>query len=134
MQFAVSLFGLPQRITRILLVEDHADIREVTGMVLRNAGYDVTTAATKAEALALCREQSFGLLIGDIGLPDGNGYDLMREIAQSCKIKGIAFTSFGHEDDVAKARAAGYSAHLIKPIDLDVLLGTVGKILDELPA
>jgi CheY-like chemotaxis protein len=124
---------LPQGTKRILLVEDHADIREVTGIVLRNAGYDVTTAATKAEALALCGEHFFDLLIGDIGLPDGNGYDLMREIAKTCNIKGIAFTGFGQEDDVAKALAAGYSAHLIKPIDLEILLGAVVKILHDQP-
>jgi CheY-like chemotaxis protein len=125
---------LPDTTKRILLVEDHPDVCEVTALVLRGAGYDVTVATTKAEALALCKEHSFCLLIGDIGLPDGNGYDLMRELAETCGIKGIAFTGYGHEEDVAMARAAGYSAHLVKPIDLDVLVSTVGKMLDELPA
>jgi CheY-like chemotaxis protein len=117
---------------RILLVEDHDDVREVTAMVLRGAGYDVAVAGTKAEAIRLCKEQTFSLLLGDIGLPDGNGYDLMRDLAKICNIKGIAFTGYGREADVINARTAGYSAHLVKPVDLDILIETVGKLLQEL--
>lgn len=118
---------------RILLVEDNADIREMTALVLSHAGYDVAVAASKAEAIRLCKEQSFNLLLGDIRLPDGNGYDLMRELAEMCDIKGIAFTGYGREENVNKARAAGYSVRLVKPVDLDVLVSTVGKLLEELP-
>lgn len=108
-------------------------MRGVTELALRHAGYDVVVAGTKAEALRLCKEKSFDLLLGDIGLPDGDGYEVMRELAHFCGLKGIAFTGHGCESDIAKARTAGYAAHLLKPVEIDVLVSTVANVLADLP-
>jgi CheY-like chemotaxis protein len=116
---------------KILLVEDHDDTRTVTAIILRNHGYEVTTARTKKEALDHCADGQFDLLIGDLGLPDGDGLDLMRQIAVTCKIKAIAYTGYGYESDIAASRAAGYAVHLTKPTDSRVLCEAVERLLAE---
>jgi CheY-like chemotaxis protein len=122
---------MPTTQKRILIVDDHDDTRQVTAIALRRHGYTVSAAGTKSEALALCQHEEFDLLIGDLHLPDGNGLDLMRELAAKCKIAGIAFTGYGRAEDVAAARAAGYSAHLLKPASFNVLIETIERILAE---
>jgi CheY-like chemotaxis protein len=124
---------VPNPTKRILVVEDHPDSRRVTALILGRAGYEVVSAASKADALKLCETQSFSVLVGDIGLPDGDGYELMTALAKKGDIKGIAFTGYGYESDIVKARAAGYSAHLLKPVDPPQLVEMVAKILEELP-
>ena len=66
-------------------------------------------------------------MVGDLNLPDGSGLDLMQELAEKCHIKGIAYT--GDDADLARVLAAGYTSHLIKPIDFSVLLDTVEQIM-----
>jgi CheY-like chemotaxis protein len=119
---------------RILLVEDHDDSRIILALLLRRGGYEVTAVATKADAIRACRGQAFDLLIGDVQLPDGSGLDLMREIAEICHIKGIAYTGFGYEKDIADAHAAGYSAHLLKPADVKKIFDTIERTLSDSPA
>jgi DNA-binding NtrC family response regulator len=116
---------------RILLVEDHPDTLKVTALFLRRNGYIVHTAETVAQALALCDKERFDLLMGDIGLPDGSGLGLMRVLAKRCGIRGIAYSGYGYEKDIASAIAAGYSAHILKPADLDKMLKTVARVLKE---
>ena len=116
---------------RILLVEDHADSLVMTARILRHHGYDVHTASTKAKAVEFLEQEPFDLLIGDLELPDGDGLDLMREVAKNCMTKGIACTGYGDESDIEKSRAAGYSAHLTKPIDLSVLFDTIDRLLSD---
>jgi CheY-like chemotaxis protein len=79
---------VPNPTKRILVVEDHPDSRRVTALILGRAGYEVVSAASKADALKLCETQSINILVGDIGLPDGDGYELMTELAKVCDIKG----------------------------------------------
>jgi CheY-like chemotaxis protein len=114
---------------RILLVEDHDDTRLMVVKVLRRDGYTVVGAQTTEEALRVCESQDFDLLISDIALPDGSGLDLMRKLFAKCRLKGIAYTAFGYESDIAKARAAGFSAHILKPAEFSVLLETIERVL-----
>jgi CheY-like chemotaxis protein len=116
---------------RILVVDDHDDTRKATALMLTRAGYDVRAVGTIAEAMKLCDAESFDLLLGDVGLPDGSGLDLMRILAARCGLKGIAYTGYGYEADKAAALAAGFSAHLLKPVDVDVLLRTIQSVLVE---
>jgi len=60
-------------------------------------------------------------VIGDLGLPDGRGYDLMRELKEKFSLPGIALTGYGMEDDIQQSREAGFSAHLTKPVELAAL-------------
>src|SRR6185436_2826427 len=76
---------------KILLVEDHYDTARAMARLLNLSGYNVRTASTYRSAIEICDEEQFDLVISDVGLPDGSGYDLMREMLdRACTTKGIA--------------------------------------------
>jgi CheY-like chemotaxis protein len=106
---------------RILLVEDHEPTRSTLAHLLVRRYYHVVTAATVAEARNLAHAQHFDLLISDIGLPDGNGYDLMAELRQRSNLRGIALTGYGMEQDLTRSQDAGFLAHLTKPVRIQSL-------------
>jgi signal transduction histidine kinase/anti-sigma regulatory factor (Ser/Thr protein kinase) len=114
---------------RILLVDDHQDTLEFMSRFLTLCGHEVATASNFGEALSVGRMQEFDLVISDIGLPDGNGYELMQVLQTLSPIKGIALSGYGMKADVDRSEAAGFSAHLTKPCDLSVLNATIEKIL-----
>jgi CheY-like chemotaxis protein len=93
----------------------------VLAHLLTRRQYQVTTAASVAEARALAH-QSFQLLISDLGLPDGDGWDLIKELqAQNRQLQGIALTGFGMDKDIARSREAGFASHLVKPVRIESL-------------
>jgi len=106
---------------RVLLVEDHEPTRTALTQLLMRRSYKVITAGSIAEARIMAAAQSFSLVVSDIGLPDGNAYDLMAELQKNGAIKGIAITGYGMEQDVARSRAAGFVAHLTKPVSIQSL-------------
>src|SRR5688500_12411630 len=77
---------------RVLLVEDHADTRDVLRRLLKSFGCAVTTAETVREAVELSQREQFDLLVSDIGLPDGSGTDVMRRLRESQGVRGIALS------------------------------------------
>jgi CheY-like chemotaxis protein len=115
---------------RILLVEDHADTARMMARLLRGAGHDVATAGSVAEALTIANQASFDLLISDLGLPDRSGLELVRDLrARGISMPAIAMTGYGQEEDLLHSRAAGFAAHLTKPINLELLELTLAKTL-----
>jgi PAS domain S-box-containing protein len=113
---------------QILFVEDHEDTARVLGRILRNAGFDVSHAGSVAEARSLAASRRFDLLVSDLGLPDGSGLELMKALRDAQNISGIALSGFGTDDDVAASIAAGFSAHLTKPVDWDRLRIEIEKL------
>ena len=113
--------GVAAKSIRILLVEDHEPTRTTLAGLLARRRYEVAAAATVAEARALAGSRIFDLLITDIGLPDGNGYDLMNELGKKNQLRGIALTGYGMEHDVARSENAGFDAHLTKPVRIQSL-------------
>jgi CheY-like chemotaxis protein len=113
---------------QVLLVEDHEDTARVLGRILRNAGFDVSHAGTIAEARNLAAARRFDLVISDLGLPDGSGLDLMKALREAQGMKGIALSGFGTDDDVSASAAAGFAAHLTKPVDWDRLRIEIEKL------
>lgn len=105
----------------ILLVEDHEPTRAGLTHLLLRRNYKVTSAGSLSEARELLQRGSFNILISDIGLPDGNGCDLMEESRDRWHVKGIALTGYGMEEDVNRSYSAGFSAHLTKPIRIESL-------------
>ena len=103
----------------ILLVEDHEPTRKTLALLLKRRRYEVVATASIAEALA--QRRNFHVLISDIGLPDGNGCDLIREMQKRGSIQGIALTGFGMEQDVARSQEAGFLMHLTKPVKIQAL-------------
>jgi signal transduction histidine kinase len=119
---------------RILLVEDHDPTRLALSQLLARRHYEVITAASVSQARELAAKNKFDLLISDIGLPDGNGYTLMTEFRELYQLKGIALTGYGMENDIANSRAAGFSAHLTKPVHVQALenaLASAGVLLQS---
>jgi signal transduction histidine kinase/CheY-like chemotaxis protein len=106
---------------KLLLVEDHDATRVTLERLLRRRGHEVQAVATAGEALRLAETMSFDLVLSDIGLPDADGYHLMQQLRESYDVEGVAITGYGMEADVAKAKAAGFVAHLTKPIDVKKL-------------
>jgi signal transduction histidine kinase len=106
---------------RILLVEDHEPTRTALTHLLTDRDCKVLAAKSVAEAQALAQQQTFDLVVSDIGLPDGNGYALMSELRDNFGLKGIALTGYGMEQDVARGQNAGFVAYLIKPVRVEYL-------------
>jgi PAS domain S-box-containing protein len=112
----------------VLLVEDHAATLKIMSRLLAQLGHRVSTATTAAAAVAAAQQQSFDLLISDLGLPDGSGLDVMRELKQEYAGRAIALTGYGMESDVAASREAGFAQHLTKPVDLAKLQGAIAQV------
>jgi PAS domain S-box-containing protein len=112
-----SLSGL-----RLLIVDDEADAREVMRFMLERGGAQVRTADSAAQALDAIREAQPDLLISDIGMPVEDGYVLVRRLRAmeeglGRRLPAIALTAYASEEDTRRALAAGFDAHLSKPVD-----------------
>ena len=127
----LSAKNIPANVVRILLVEDHEPTRVSLAMILSRRKYQVTSAASLSEARALAKKEKFSIVISDIGLPDGNGCDLMQELRQRLHLKGIALTGYGTERDVNRSFAAGFMAHLTKPVRIESLDNALSVALQE---
>ena len=112
----------------ILLVEDHATTAALMARLLRKRGHTVHLAETKARALAFAEEENFDLVISDLGLPDGNGYEVMEAIREKSAVVGIALTGYGMEADIERSSVAGFRYHLTKPIDAQKLFATIEQV------
>jgi signal transduction histidine kinase/CheY-like chemotaxis protein len=119
----------------ILLVEDHAPTRTVLAQMLKGRGYRVLSAGSVAEARdCAAREPGIDVLISDIGLPDGNGYDLMAELSAARPLKGIALTGYGMDHDLADSERAGFTTHLTKPVRIQMIAEALAAFWPEVGA
>jgi signal transduction histidine kinase len=113
---------------RLLIVEDHVDTARILGRLLRAEGYSVQTANTVAEALDLAAKHEFDVVVSDVGLPDATGYELIQQLKSQYAVEGIAMSGYGMEDDLRKSRAAGFSEHLVKPVDASRLAQAIQRV------
>lgn len=117
---------------RILVVEDEPDTSEFLARFLSGHGAKVAIAESAAQALAQISDDHIDIVISDIGLPDGDGYDLMQRIRQLPPNAGgampaIALTAYARTEDRTRAFRAGYQAHLAKPIEAAELVATIAS-------
>ena len=101
---------------RVFVVENHVDTRESLCMLLQSFGHTVLSADTMAQALQLLPHGDCDVLISDIGLPDGNGWELLRQVRLPRPIYAIAMSGYGMKADRERSLAAGYQHHLVKPM------------------
>jgi CheY-like chemotaxis protein len=116
----------------VLLVEDHQDTREMMHEILEQNGFRVHAAASATEAKRLDVGE-IDLIVCDLGLPDQSGLELIGELQSRRRRPALALSGYGMESDVRASKAAGFDAHLVKPVDVDVLLETL-RGLALLPA
>jgi signal transduction histidine kinase/CheY-like chemotaxis protein len=117
-----------ERSLHILLVEDHADTAAALAELLGSIGHRVSLAGSVGEGLAVAQGGRLDLVVSDLGLPDGSGLDLMRELSRRHGLKGIALSGYGMEEDVESSHAAGFSLHLTKPIKFQDLVAAIGRV------
>ena len=106
---------------RILVVDDHDDTRRVIGNLLRIKGHEVFTASSVSSALEVLAHEAIDLLLSDIGLPDGTGYELMERAKALQPLTGVAFSGFGMIEDIARALDCGFAYHMVKPLNIEQL-------------
>lgn len=116
------------RALKLLVVEDHGGTAVLLQRMLKGAGYSVFVASDVAGAMELFEENEFDLVVSDLGLPDGTGYELMRAMRSRSPIKGIAISGYGMSDDIQKSQEAGFAEHLVKPVDVMLLEETIRRI------
>jgi CheY-like chemotaxis protein len=112
---------------RLLIVDDHEPTRATMTQLLRRRGHVVQAAGSVAEGLSAATASSFDIVISDLGLPDGSGIDLMREISRTRGWPGIALSGFGMSVDIEKSLAAGFCSHLVKPLEMAQLDQAIAK-------
>jgi signal transduction histidine kinase/CheY-like chemotaxis protein len=118
---------------RVLVVDDEADVREVMASALETSGASVTSAASAHDALQTLATSDFDVLLADIGMPEKDGYELIREIrhlpaTRLARIPAAAVTAFASDADRQRALAAGYQMHLAKPVPAAALVQTVADL------
>jgi PAS domain S-box-containing protein len=118
----------PRSGRRVLLVEDHADTLAAMAQLLEMFGYTVRTADSVASALQAAEGERVDVVVSDIGLPDGSGLDLMRQLLARQPVRGIALSGFGMEEDLRKSREAGFVEHLTKPVDFARLQQVLARV------
>ena len=121
---AGELSSASEQPRHILLVEDHVDTASAIRDLLSDRGYRVSMAGSIAQALTLAASEDgspIDLVVSDLGLPDGSGLDLMRELSDRYGLSGIALSGYGMDEDVRKSHEAGFRKHLTKPIDVRAL-------------
>ena len=118
---------------RVVAVDDEPDTRELLGHLLRHWGADVRLAGSAREALQMLIDDPADVLVSDIGLPEEDGYELIRNLRALAPegpggIPAVALTAYATADDRSRALAAGFQHHLAKPIDPEALRASVSRL------
>ena len=106
---------------RVFVVENHADTLKWLVRYLESMGHVVHSAKTMTQALDRLPRETYDVLISDIGLPDGDGWELLRTAQLAQPLYAIAMSGFGMNADHVRSKAAGYRHHLLKPFVPDEL-------------
>ena len=118
---------------KLLLVEDHRDTATIFKRLLQQHGYDVVLATDVKSATTQFDAVEFEAMVSDIGLPDGSGLDVMRHVAGKRLIPSVAVSALASDEDIRRSMAAGFRAHLPKPIDIPTLLELLSYLTSPTP-
>jgi two-component system, chemotaxis family, CheB/CheR fusion protein len=120
---------------RVLVVDDHPDLLSMLDLMMQRRKYAVRTAQSGPEALELAPDFSPHVVVSDIGMPGMDGYQLMQELRSTPDIgpfRSIALTGYDLKSEADRAKAAGYDAHLSKPIEFDQLFEMIENLAQEM--
>jgi CheY-like chemotaxis protein len=120
--------------TRVLVVDDDPDARDVLRAMLEDAGATVATTASAGETRTMIGDIRPDLLIADIGMPGEDGYSLIRSVRalesdRTGHVPAIALTAHARAEDVERALASGFQIHVAKPVDRTQLLSTIATLV-----
>jgi PAS domain S-box-containing protein len=118
----------PVKALRILLVEDHGDTRRTLSRLLSHFGHHISVADCTQSALDIVGTKEFDVILSDIGLPDGSGYDVITHAKLKQRLKGVAITGFGTDEDIRRGKEAGFDFHLVKPVDFHELRSVLDQV------
>jgi CheY-like chemotaxis protein len=115
---------------RILVVDDELDSRELITAILTRCGSEVKCTQSAAEALRALRDWKPDLLLSDIGMPQEDGYNLIRKVRKmrskwAREIPAVALTAYATVEDRARALDAGFQIHVAKPIEPEALVRSI---------
>lgn len=119
---------------RVFVVEDHADSRMLLCMLLEQLGHTVESAASMREGLEKIPGAHCDVLISDIGLPDGDGWELLGALGSHSPPFPIAMSGYGMRADRLRSRTCGFRFHLVKPLALDELERALHQAAAEIAA
>ncbi len=114
---------------RILMIEDDNDLAAIAKDLLESYGYEVRAVATCEQAFAALVKEQFALLLMDINLPDGNGFDVCEELRHMSKVPVIFASARTSEDDKIKGLDMGGDDYLAKPYSLRELLARINALM-----
>jgi CheY-like chemotaxis protein len=113
---------------RILVVEDHSDTLDALSRLLSRFGHEISVADRAQNALNMIDSKQFDVVLCDIALPDGSGYDVIAQAKRRQPVKAIALTGFGATEDIERGKQAGFDFHLTKPVDFHELRAVLGQV------
>jgi CheY-like chemotaxis protein len=114
---------------RLIVVEDHANTAEGLKKFLKAVGYEVFVATDMTSALWLATSVQFDLLLSDLGLPDGTGWELLKQLnAEQRQIRAIAISAHNTPEDIKQSAEAGFVEHLAKPISPTNLCAAIQRV------
>ena len=113
---------------RILVVEDHADTLRVLARLLDHFGHKISVADSAQSALQFLETTAFDVVLSDIGLPDGSGYEIVSQAKLKPGVKAVALTGFDREEDIRRGKEAGFDFHLSKPVDFHELRTVLDQV------
>ena len=116
---------------RVFVVENHADSRLMLTMLLAQMGHEVRSAGSMHEALDALPGADPEVLVSDIGLPDGDGWELLTRMHLPHEVYAIAMSGYGMAADRERSKAVGFRHHLVKPMDIDQLEGLLAEAARE---
>jgi CheY-like chemotaxis protein len=119
---------------RVLVVDDEADIRELVAFILEQSGAEVTVTTSAEEALIALNQSVPDVLLSDIGMPEVDGYMLMRQVRalspeRGGRLPAIAFTAYAGEYNQQQALAAGFQLHISKPVEPEKLVSAIASLV-----
>jgi signal transduction histidine kinase/DNA-binding response OmpR family regulator len=119
------------RPTRILIVEDNEDARESLRLLLELDGHEVMAAVSGEDGLDHAQSRDFVIALVDLGLPGIDGFEVarrLRAMARGAEVRLIAISGYGQPQDRKRAQAAGFDAHLVKPVDTELLRTVLAEL------
>ncbi|HVF56805.1 MAG TPA: PAS domain S-box protein [Pyrinomonadaceae bacterium] len=131
-------YNCPERLDglKVLVVDDETDTRELLRVGIAQCGAEVITAGSAREALEVLQKERPGILISDIGMPDEDGYELIRKVRAlpargGGKVPAIALTAYARTEDRLRALRSGYQMHVTKPVELTELVTVMASLIQR---